>query len=100
MRWVLCYEPQDDVLALAAPHFPAHLERLEEFRRRGDLLLMGTFEDAQRDGSMSVFRTEQAARDFVAGDPFVQHGVMRRWTLRAWDEQYGDALWEPAPVSR
>ena len=68
------------------PVYPRHLARLKEFRDRGDLLLVGTFGDPQAEGSMGVFGSREAAEEFVRGDPFVNEGVVRAWTLREWDE--------------
>ena len=86
MKYVLFYEPADDVLTRAPEHFPAHSKRIEEFHARGDILMVGTFGDPQRQGSMAVFPTRAAAEEFVAGDPFVLNGVVRRHELREWDE--------------
>jgi uncharacterized protein len=86
MKFVLFYESADDVLTKAPPHFPAHSERLDDFHVRGDLLMVGTFGNPQEEGSMSIFRTREAAEEFAAGDPFVLNGVVRRWHVREWDE--------------
>ncbi len=51
--FVLLYESADDVAAKAPAHFPAHKVRLDEFHARGDLLMVGTFGDPQREGSMA-----------------------------------------------
>ena len=83
---MLFYESADDVMSRAPVHYPAHRERLVEFKARGDLLLVGTFADPQRDGSMSVFASREAAEEFVAGDPFVREGVVRSWTVKEWHE--------------
>jgi uncharacterized protein YciI len=91
MKWVMLYESADDVANRAPQHFPAHLERLTEFHERGDLLMVGAFEDPQSQGSMSVFRSREAAEEFAAGDPFVLNGVVRGYEIRGWDE----ALTEP-----
>jgi uncharacterized protein YciI len=48
--------------------------------------MIGTFANAQEDGAMSVFTTRAAAEEFVRGDPFVLHGVVRNWTVRDWNE--------------
>jgi uncharacterized protein YciI len=87
--WVVLYESADDVYETAPIHFAAHRARLDEFRQRGDLLLVGTFGDPRAEGSMSVFRSKAAAEEFVAGDPFVLNGVVKGWMLRAWNEIYG-----------
>jgi uncharacterized protein len=86
MKYVLFYESADDVMTKAPLHFAAHRERLDAFHARGDLLMVGTFGDPQREGSMSVFRTREAAEEFAAGDPFVLEGVVARWYVRDWDE--------------
>ena len=86
MKYVLFYEPADDVASKAPAHFPAHKARLDEFHAQGTLLMVGTFADPQADGSMAIFTTRDAADAFVAGDPFVQHGVVRAWRLLEWNE--------------
>ena len=70
----------------APPHFPAHRARVDEFHARGELLLVGTFADPQAEGSMSVFRTREAAQEFVDGDPFVRNGVVASYEIREWNE--------------
>jgi uncharacterized protein len=86
MKYVLLYESADDVMSRAPAHLPAHSERLQEFHGRGDLLMVGAFGDPQREGSMGIFTSREAAEEFVAGDPFVINGVVRRYEIRDWDE--------------
>jgi hypothetical protein len=35
---------------------------------------------------MGVFTTGVAAEEFVRGDPFVLHWVVRNWAMREWNE--------------
>lgn len=84
MNYVLFYEAAADVLSTAPAHFPAHSARLDEFRARGELLLVGPFEDP-REGSMSVSTTRESAEEFARDDPFVLHGVVAEWQIRGWD---------------
>jgi hypothetical protein len=35
---------------------------------------------------MGIFTTREAAKEFVGGDPFVLHEVVRNWTVRNWNE--------------
>jgi hypothetical protein len=86
MKYVLFYESADNVAAKAPAHYPAHKDRYEDFHARGDLLMLGTFAEPQRDGSMAIFRTRQAAEEFARGDPFVVNGVVRNWQVRGWNE--------------
>jgi len=86
MKAVVFYESAADVAANAPPHAPAHRARWAEFSRRGELLMIGPFANAQEDGSMAVFTTREAAEEFVRGDPFVVHGVVSKWTILDWNE--------------
>ena len=85
-KHVVFYESADDVRSKAPAHFPAHRARWQEFRDRESLLMIGTFADPQQDGSMAIFTTREAAEEFVKGDPFVLHGVVRLWRILEWNE--------------
>jgi len=39
--------------------------------------MIGPFANALEDGAMGIFTTREAAEEFVRGDPFVLHGVVR-----------------------
>lgn len=88
VEYVLNYESSDQVAELAPIHYPAHLERLQEFRRRGDLLAVGTLGDGVPTGSLATFRTREAAEEFVAEDPFLLNGVVREHRIEAWSRMY------------
>ena len=85
-KYVLFYESADDVRSKAPLHFRAHVARWKEFQGDGRLLMIGTFANAQDEGSMAIFTTRQAAEAFATGDPFVLNGVVRRWSIREWNE--------------
>jgi uncharacterized protein YciI len=85
-KYVVLYESAENVLEKAPAHFRAHSERVDDFHARGTLLLTGTFADPQQHGSMAIFTTREAAEEFVAGDPFVLNGVVRRSEIREWNE--------------
>ncbi|HTI57237.1 MAG TPA: YciI family protein [Verrucomicrobiae bacterium] len=86
MKYVLLYDSAPDVRAKAPAHFPAHRARMQEFHWRGTLLMAGPFGNPEREGSMAVFTTREAAEEFAQGDPFVVHGVVARWHVREWNE--------------
>jgi uncharacterized protein YciI len=88
-KCVLRYEAAADVMQKAPEHYPAHRARCDEFRDRGDLLMVGTFADPQ-DGALAIFRSRAAAEAFVAGDPFVVHGVVAAHEMKDWLEVYVD----------
>ena len=88
MKFVLFYTSADDVLAKAPAHFEAHFARGQKFHDRGSLLMYGPFGDPQKEGSMAVFSTREAAEEFATGDPFVLNRVVRDWHIREWDEAF------------
>ena len=84
-KYVLFYEPNDDLREKIPQHFPAHRARWGEFQARGTLLLIGPFVNP-REGAMAVFSTRAAAEEFAASDPFVTNGIVSRWYIREWNE--------------
>ena len=86
VKYVVFYDSAPDVASKAPRHYPAHRARVDDFHARGLLQLVGTFANVQDDGSMAVFTTLAAAEEFVAGDPFVRHGVVSSWRIREWLE--------------
>ena len=86
MKYVMTYRAVEDFLPLARENYPAHSARVEEFARRGDLLMVGTFDEPMNGEAMGVFTTREAAEEFIAGDPFVVNGVVASWAVRPWNE--------------
>ena len=85
-KYVLFYEPSPEAMELAAVHYPAHAELVQQFHARGELLAVGTFTNAFEDGSMAVFTTRDAADRFVDADPFRTEGVVAAWRILEWHE--------------
>jgi uncharacterized protein len=86
MKAVVFYESGSDLGARASDFMAAHKARYTEFGRRGELLMIGPFANAQEDGAMGIFTTRAAAEEFARGDPFVLNGVVRNWYIREWYE--------------
>lgn len=86
MKYVVTYDAAEDVLSKARDLYAAHAARARDFHARGELLMIGVFEDALADGALGIFRTRQAAEEFIRDDPFVAHGVVVAWHIRAWNE--------------
>jgi hypothetical protein len=42
----------------------------------------------------------KAADEFVRGDPFVLHGVVRNWTIREWNEALVPGSWARLAIVR
>ena len=85
-RWVMTYHAVPDFLPLAQEHGPGHAARLREFHARGQVLMAGPLTEPFDGDALAVFTSREAAEEFVAGDPFVQGGVVASWTIRPWIE--------------
>lgn len=85
LKYVLLYETADGALPLARELFPRHREWAKGFHESGELLMLGTWADPA-EGAMGVFTTRAAAEAFVQDDPFVLQGVIKSWSIRAWNE--------------
>lgn len=84
-KYLMIYETTPEGLAKAGQHIAAHRDRLDQFNARGTLLLAGPLLDASG-RAFGVFTSRAAAEDFIAGDPFVVHGVVARWSVVDWNE--------------
>jgi uncharacterized protein YciI len=85
MKYVMIYETNPENIALARTHFAAHRGRLDEFHARGTLLMAGPYQNPL-DGALGIFTSREAAEEFIQGDPFVINGVVKRPTIRVWNE--------------
>ena len=83
--YLLLYDSADDVLDKAPVHYDAHCEVLAPFEESGAVLFASPLDDP-RNGAVSVWVDRASAETFAAVDPFVLHGVVRRWHLIPWPE--------------
>lgn len=88
-RWVIEYPFVPETTALAMTHFAAHRARLDEFHSRGDLLAVGGFVPIT-EGAMGIFRSREAAEEFMREDPFLLNGVVRDPQLREWNDIFAE----------
>ena len=69
-----------------------HVARTAELHRGGGVLMAGAFlEPDPQDGylrTMAVCRSQEAAEEFVAGDPFVRDGTVLAHRIRAWANMF------------
>jgi uncharacterized protein YciI len=90
VKYVLAYKSAEDFLVKAQEHGAAHVARLHEFAARGVLLMAGPLDDPPSGDALGIFSTQEAAEEFVAGDPFVLHGVVESYSIRPWREVLAD----------
>jgi uncharacterized protein len=65
--------------------YPRHRAYLDEFARGGQVWLIGTFGDPRTQGSMAIFRSREAAEQFMENDPFKLEGLVYRSEIREWN---------------
>jgi uncharacterized protein YciI len=63
--------------------YPRHKVVVDEFVARGEVIGIGPFSDL---GNMAIFRTREAAEEFVARDPFNLEGLVKRYVIREWND--------------
>jgi uncharacterized protein YciI len=87
MRCVLLYHSTADGLAKAKDFAAAHRGLQDEAHKGGGLIQTGPYVDPSQ-GSMAIFKDRAAAEAFVKADPYVANGVVSRWEMHDWKEQY------------
>jgi uncharacterized protein YciI len=90
MYFLLTYEGVDHYADVRAPYRPAHLQHAKDAFARGELVQAGALMNPT-DGSVLVFKGDspEVAEAFARTDPFVIHGVVKRWTVREWNTIVG-----------
>ncbi len=96
MHYLLTYELADDYLQRREQYRTEHLKLAWDAVGRGELLLAGAAGDPI-DSALLVFTVDAPAiaEDFAAADPYVRHGLVKRWTVRRWHTVVGDLASTP-----
>jgi uncharacterized protein YciI len=83
--FLLTYDVVDDYLERRSAHRAEHLALAQASTERGELRLGGALADPA-DGAVIVFQgpDRSVAERFALDDPYVRHGLVRRWTVREW----------------
>ena len=80
---LLSYDYVPDIVERRVPHREGHLALIARYHEAGDCLLAGAVGDPPRAGAL-VFRTPQAAADFLAEDPYVAAGLVPAHRIDPW----------------
>jgi uncharacterized protein YciI len=101
MHYLLMYDVAPDYVARRAALRDEHLTLAWRAHARGELVLGGALADPV-DGTVLVFKGESAAvaEAFAAADPYVRHGLVTRWRVRAWSTVVGDDAATPIRPAR
>ena len=63
--------------------YPRHKAIVEKFVKAGHVIGIGPFSDR---GNMAIFKTRNAAEQFVKEDPFILEGLVKSFVIRDWDD--------------
>ena len=91
--------PSLEVVKREAPQLLAeHLQTSERLHRQGELVMAGAFLDRPEGpiSTMAVLVSEEAAKRFIEGDPFVRAGQVQHWEIRPWANMLRAAAGKPA----
>ena len=64
--------------------YPRHKIVADKFIQSGDIIGIGPFAD--KGGNMAIFKTRQAAEQFVKEDPFILEGIIKSFVIKDWDD--------------
>ncbi|MEM9988910.1 MAG: YciI-like protein, partial [Pseudomonadota bacterium] len=95
-HFLLTYEAVADYAEKRVPFRAAHLELAKASLEKGELILAGALVDPI-DGSAFLFKgaSDDAARAFAEADPYVQNGLIIKWTVREWMTVIGEGATNP-----
>ena len=96
MHYLLFYDAAPDYLERRGEFRKEHLALAWEASERGELILGGALADPI-DGAVLLFKGDspEVAERFVASDPYVKHGLVRKWRVRPWTTVVGEDASSP-----
>ncbi|WP_448628376.1 YciI-like protein [Geodermatophilus sp. URMC 64] len=89
MHLVLEYALVDDYLERRAALREEHLRLAKDAHERGELLLAGALPDPYDRALLIWTAPREVVERFVEQDPYVQHGLVKDWTIRDWNVVIG-----------
>ena len=97
MHFLLFYDVVDDYVERRGPYRAEHLSLIQKAHDRGELMMAGALADPA-DGAVLVFRgnSPEPAESFAQADPYVRHGLVKRWRVRKWSTVVGDGAQMPS----
>ncbi len=63
--------------------YPRHEAVVNKYLAQGDVIGIGPFSDR---GNMAIFKTREAAEQFVTEDPFILEGLVKSYVIRDWND--------------
>ena len=83
MKTVVIGEPSGATMETIMSIYPRHKIIVDKYIEKGVVIGIGPFSDF---GNMAIFKTREAAEQFVKEDPFILDGLVKSFTIRDWNE--------------
>jgi uncharacterized protein YciI len=81
MKAVVIGEPSGVSKEQIMQVFPRHKLVVDKYVSKGDVIGIGPFSDL---GNMAIFKTREAAEQFVKEDPFILEGLVKSFVIKDW----------------
>jgi uncharacterized protein YciI len=96
MHYLLFYDVGPEYLERRAEFRAEHLTLAWAAQARGELVLGGALSDPV-DGAVLLFQGDspEVVTRFVAADPYVKNGLVKRWRVRPWTTVVGEMATTP-----
>ena len=100
MLYLLFYEVTADYLERRAQFRDEHLKLAWQAHLRGELILGGALQQPT-DTAILLFSGQDtsAVEDFVANDPYIKNGLIKKWSIRHLATVVGDMADTPIRIS-
>jgi uncharacterized protein YciI len=84
MKTVVIGESSGATMDAIMAVYPRHKAVVDKYIAMGEVVGIGPFADR---GNMAIFRTREAAEQFVKEDPFILEGLVKSFTVRDWNDE-------------
>lgn len=83
MKAVVIGESSGATMETIMSVYPRHKVVVDKYIANGEVIGIGPFDDR---GNMAIFKTRDAAEQFVKEDPFILEGLVKSFVIRDWND--------------
>lgn len=83
MKSVVIGQPSGATMEQIMQVYPRHKAVVDKFTEQGVVIGIGPFSDF---GNMAIFKTREAAEQFVKEDPFILEGMVKSVVIKDWND--------------
>lgn len=83
MKAVVIGEPSGATMETIMGVYPRHKVIVDKYVAQGEVIGIGPFGDK---GNMAIFKTREAAEQFITEDPFILEGLVKSVVIHDWND--------------